>query len=379
MFNPNPLMLGHNGIVGRDKSSPMVVSVEHVTRNFLSGQSPDIALTKGQNPAQCVPFLSWRRSTQNLTLRASCVHQPTPEIWDNAGTATLRLHHLGNKTYLGEQVHCEVSVVEFSEDIRVHSGQHTQTGTAQLTHYAFDTVVNTSAAFPIFYGRIDNAGGSAYRYTDEGAYISSTHFTCEFALDVTTDRWGTWFVVEDLTGKHFTSTARFLGTSWNVNGDFDLTIPAVDLDKTFLITNTNRDGNSSFAVSEGISVYFQDSTTIRCSRTGIDSVSGQIRNRISVVEFLNGTNVKHTGYHSMESGTVTKDVTIGSVDPDKSTVIQTPHDKLPFAIESENGDDEAMKAVTTGVLTSGTNLRLQRYTNLNRRTRHAASVIEWDM
>jgi len=363
-------------------SNPLVISTERVTVVLEPNTPLTINLTEGQDWEQCVPFLSWSRNTIVSSSRAAHAHQPTPEIIDNGGTAAVVVQHLGGQVNNLEDIYCVIEIVEFSTDIKIQRGTHAETASTQYSDYTIDTT-DRDHAFILGYSRTDSFNSTYGRNSNDGIHFSSdTNLRFEFALSVATDRWGSWYVIEDTTGSHFDTTHQFCATTWNVNGHFDFTLTGglyVDPASTMLITHSNRDVNNSYAHGEGIAVYLTNPVTLRVTRTDGASVSGQTRNYVQIIEFTSGTKTQHTGLVSVPESQFNYDITVDSVDLAKTTAMFTPHDKLPGSWDNQSSQNTAMRGVPSIYMEDATTLRIRRsYDDVTDPVEIHATVIEWD-
>jgi len=238
-----------------------VVSVERVDFTLSGTTTSTNDLTKGQDYTQCVPFATRQRDsvTSNANsddYTANCVDV---EIWDNSGTAAVRVTRTSG---LDDSV-ITVYVVEFSSDINVQQGSVSSiTGTGTDVTIAS---VDQTKAFALFYyqrsgGQVDAHDSAAVR-----SYFSSdTVLRLNRAATADGEFSGHWYVIEDT------------GSNWDVqSGTISLTasdttatdsINSVNMAKTFTIASMETTQADDDVISGTCRVDLQSSTSVRAIR-----------------------------------------------------------------------------------------------------------------
>jgi hypothetical protein len=274
------------GLIERTPTGGAIFSMEKVTLQIGGATTVTQALTKGQDPDQCVVFYSGHTNTGDDRLAYTTVRV---DVYDNAGTPTLRVVKDGSA--FTKYMHC--TVLEFVPDISVQkiSWSAPSSGSTAWTA-TIPTAVDQAKAFIINTYKSDSTGnyGAAEAYAVGVRFNSNTELGFYREGTPAHGMSGFAYVIEDKSaaGKYFAVQAVEISLgSTDTTKDGDLGA-AVDLTATMLVAHHADANGGAYAFSSNIQLEFFDSDTVRATR----SSSGTV-NTITVfaVEWQNGTKV----------------------------------------------------------------------------------------
>jgi hypothetical protein len=260
-----------------------VVSVERVDLTIADAGTTDTAdLTKGQDEAKCVPFATFQHNADaNGDSDNYSANMAEVEIWDNAGTAAVRITRTGTADPLVYTIY----VVEFGSDINVQRGTvNSITGTGTDVTI---TSIDQTKAFALFYY---NRNGGDLDAHDSAAVRS--HFTADTTLRLNRgsgadgDFSGFWYVVED-TGSNFDVEAGTVALSASQTSN-TATISAVTMAKTFIVASMETDQTDDDVNSGTMYCDLQSTTLVRARR---NTAAATITVSFFAIEFSGGENV----------------------------------------------------------------------------------------
>ena len=357
---------------------PFVMSVEK--QSFTTNGNTDIItnLTLGQDYSQCVPFLELKASTYTST--ASCIMKVTPaiEMINNAGTAATKL--LFYSDTIVDNAVLEITIVEFGPDINVQSGAF-DAGLTVDYRFNFPVPVNRASTFAIIHTQYTNQSDYTARWCNFCEVFSNTQLRVYSPTPNSTSNRGYWYAVEDTTdGGHFQVTHAYSGYwAQGVAAPYDVSISAVDLNKTMLISTTGCSGWYNYGDTGTFYTYFLNNTTIRTFRS--NASRGGIWPRHQIVQFANNTTVQNIAVQEDNSTAGTgKNITISSVDTSKSMVLSVPY-RIGRAALTYGNYYQPYERGSLRKLTSPTNINVSRKTaqiNTAFYERYSLQVITWD-
>lgn len=335
---------------------PPVRSVEQVDITIGEATTATTNLTKGQNYAKCVPFITARDGGPGYLdgMNYACINC---EVYDNGGTAAVRVQR--NTNHGASDFEVTVFVVEFGDDISVQKISHGGAGTSWT---AACTAVNQNHAFVLAYGRCDGTHDDNDDKHVKVEFNSDTELGfSRYASDGTYT--GFAYIIEDATeGAHF-SVQTVSDTSANsgvANKDKTLST-AVDMDTTMLLVSFRVDSGSASATYAAFAPRLHNATTVRLAHQNT-SGTDDLDVHGFVVEWVDGTTVQRGVFNETSgtsAGTENKDITIAEVDLARTIARPVRHNTGPLwsGSSASGAEDEVLYRFQ---LTSTTNLRLQK-------------------
>lgn len=300
------------------------VSIEKVTVSFgASDNLKQVNLTKGQDESQCVPFASGRwtdvpsdDSGNNTTFSV--------KVYDNAGTAALEIERGA-----GVNAHeFTIYVVEFISDIRVTRVDWSQpSGIADTVFSLPITVGAYGDAFIINWSRLENVSDNV----DDMALACWVNDLDTVKIDrvgggTASGLYGTVYVVEDTTdGNEWFTVQRLFNGPWT--GDQNVTISAVDLEKTWEIAGSITNQSSSWRAYDGLQCNLTSTTNVLFE---ID-IGGTTKYPMThIVKWNKGITVQRVRFSELSTtdGDRTLTAAISEVDLDKSIIVASRQQQL---------------------------------------------------
>jgi hypothetical protein len=295
----------------------VVKSVEVFSYVDLNGVTElATSLTKGQNTANCVPFVTKR-----------IIHNSyAPETWMtdcyfSSNQVVLR------RTSSAARLICSVVVVEFDPNkVRVQQKSFTMPlvggSSVQTVYVNLDHEITSGRAAMVHHyrqstGTQDDATDWAVRRNFSGT--TQAQFTRRYSDE--TAQTGNFYVFESLDGA-FTTQRVFIEFNSGVNYNTD-TITEVDMSKSWIVphsfysTRTHPEADANFMMVE-----FQSSTVVEGRRRGTTSY---IQVDTFVVEHHDDTSVTH-GQFDFGSGDTTDSATVPEVDTNFAAPLSTARD-----------------------------------------------------
>jgi len=259
-----------------------VVSVERIDITLTGGTATGASdLSKGQDESKCVPFATFQHNaTSNANSDDYTGNQAEVEIYDNAGTAAVRITRTGT----GDPLVYTIYVVEYGSDVNVQRGTvNSVTGTG--TTVTGLTAVTMAKAFVLFY--YQHSGGDADAH-DSAAVSSQLASTTTIDLTRSSsadgDFSGWWYVVEDTASNWDVQRGTVqLGTAATSANSSAFT--AVTMAKTFVIASQRNNQADDDVGSGSCHVDLNATTTVRARRT---QSTATIDVEFQVVEFDSG-------------------------------------------------------------------------------------------
>lgn len=290
-------------VIGGGGSGGAVVSIEAVELNLMTGTSHTINLTKGQNEAQCVPFIFARQSGDYGGTYDGRYYMLDVEVIDNAGTAAVRISRQvsGNNNYVYGYI------VEFNSDISVQ--QVAFSGYPNAT--ANITAVDLSKAFVMAYAKCTSTTISFKSWLVRAVFNSTTQVGLIREATPNATISGHVYVVEDISGNHF--DVQTVDQTYSVAGNNDATLTSVDTATSMVVSSIGMDAT----YNDVPETWLENGTTLRTYLP----LSTSLKVTAFVVTWKDGTSVQHV-HDSKTTGTasavVTTNKTITSVDLTKS-------------------------------------------------------------
>ncbi len=337
-----------------------VKSVERVTVSFTNtsgSNTQTVALTKGQDPDQCVPLSTILRFTgAGQDQRANnCVGV---DIYDNAGTATVDVNR--TITSSGGWADVEICVVEFADTVTVQKGTASLTGTSAT---ATITAVNQDNAFAIVTAEAQTTGSG----DDFNDYYIQAKFNSNTQLGFTRRASGNpdwdiyWYVVES-NGTDFQTEYLEINGGQVETGPTNVSLTnSVNLDHSFIIcsyessevSDDQRDATWSFALT--------GTTTLTYYRNNGSFPSAEATFGIWVVRSdSDGCNVQR--FATDVDGQTTTNQAITSVDTDFAAIaVGHTAGQGVWPINSSTNGTDNYRYQSTITITSATNVALQRF------------------
>ena len=274
----------HNSSAG--SSNKAVASVEYLTVTFGNADAiKTVNLTKGQIESKCVPFISARINTTQVSFSQLDLSQIgiSVEVYNNGGIAALRLRR---QTTFRSFV-CHIYVVEFADNVSVTRGTITYSGATSTRTISAVNLNKTFLAFTYTGG----GQGDPRDLFVLGKFNSATQieFNRNNTLGGPNGSITAWYyIVQDMDGAIFNvqSVLPVLGAGIT---QLNSAISPVVMSNTMIVGSGNGASISDAANSQGYS-YLQSATNVRSVRT--NSNDNPDRHSSFIVEFLDGTTVQ---------------------------------------------------------------------------------------
>ena len=243
----------------------IIKSVEQCLLTVSTGQGyVDYTLTKGQDPANCVPFATYvaaqaANSTPNQNVFDFVILDGPPRVRARRGGST-GTHYTA------------IYVVEFEPTkIKVQQGSwQIATGTTTDTVTLGDTIVKNNSALITYY-RYSGSGSSNVIPRDMMAasrVLSNTQIQMERTGAATPACDGAYYVMEALNGEW--SVTHY--DSGNQTGAIvNYTIPSVIMNRTFLIGSNKTDETSTAIEGWAWFCRLQNATSVQLYRWNASS------------------------------------------------------------------------------------------------------------
>ncbi len=263
-----------------------IVSIEKVTLVITTVTPVQVNLTKGQDETQCVPFFSLMHASHS-TYKGSYLDGGMlgVEMYDNAGTAAVRLHvkatNRGNRRAI-------IYVVEFHSDISVQQISADRGSTSNWTEAI--TAVDQAKAFiiPTFHD------GNTGNYYAPKAWAVRVKFDSDTLVGFVRNPGASHnmhhhtYVVEDKSaGNDFFSVQAVSKASSSTNSTS--TISSVDVAATMIVGTFHIPSIVNNFDRCFVRYDLLNATTVRFRRWNTAYVCD---NEVFVVEWLNGTTVQ---------------------------------------------------------------------------------------
>jgi hypothetical protein len=258
-----------------------VINVERLSITLSAGSQGQGTLTKGQDIANCVPF---------LTKRHTVMIAEEPDDWAYLATlvkfsATDKVDVTTNITTTREAV-AEVTVVEFDPaDVKVQQIDYAIGSAATSTTESITTVTSLTDAF-VYHTYTSDHVAPPWDHNQYSAVRVKFNSTSQLGMDLNTAEAniaGTAYVVESETGDF--SVEAVDGITDSGENDVDTTISSVTLAKAFFVssqkTSSTEHNNDSFPAA-----YLETQTNVRLWRE--DQWTGETTMTGYVVEFDSG-------------------------------------------------------------------------------------------
>lgn len=359
-----------------------VLSVEKISVTLVHQTPQTINLTKGQNHANCVPFVSFR-PLADPTANCDLVRmQPTPTMIDNGGTAAIVVQHLPANTNAIPNLQVLIDIVEFNPDvIKVQQGsfQNFTTNTYVNTINLPEPVADTSKCFSVGYQRANDGGNTGPRYSQMWNSVNTVNTIIfhSWYVNSSTDRAGSWYVVEDISenNDYFNTQLFFMNLATGTQGDVSIT--PVDLTKSMLVGNFVCNSGSLDPRTMSSTTWFSSDSNIRTVR--INSNTSNVGGQGYVVEWKDSTTVQHfNNITEAQNGSLTTDTTIEEVDANNSTAMIT----MPTGnniVTAYGISPLYMRKYNSIELVNNTTARATRLQMADSYTTYGFSVVQWNM
>ncbi len=336
-----------------------VKSVEEVTVSFTSTaglQLQTAALTKSQDPAKCVPFIT-ARFTSTGSPRVTRNNLVSVEIVDDGGTPTVEARRNGSGT-VGAMT-CVIYIVEFADAVTVQKGTLTKSGTSATAAISSVNQGNSFLAFN-YHAGAGSAGASAEVATALGFFASNTQIEFNRAFRTDYDLEIAWYVVES-NGTDFNVEYIEYNYGSSETGPTNVALSnSVSLGNSFIVPNFElfdytdrvRDWAFNWALTgtSQITFYRNSGTPNRSGTAGVFVVRS------------NAAGVNTQRLDTDVGSTPTTNETVTAVDTDKAVLIAGGHVSSfsTFSPTSDIAGNDLWRHSTTLDLTSTTNVQLQR-------------------
>ncbi len=336
-----------------------VKSVEEVTVSFTSTtglQLQTAALTKSQDPAKCVPFIT-ARFTSTGSPRVTRNNLVSVEIVDDGGTPTVEARRNGQSTV--GALTCVIYIVEFADAVTVQKGTLTKSGTSATAAISSVNQGNSFLAFN-YHAGAGSAGASSEVATALGFFASNTQIEFNRAFRTDYDLEIAWYVVES-NGTDFNVEYIEYNYGSSETGPTNVALSnSVSLGNSFIVPNFElfdytdrvRDWAFNWALTgtSQITFYRNSGTPNRSGTAGVFVVRS------------NAAGVNTQRLDTDVGSTPTTNETVTAVDTDKAVLIAGGHVSSfsTFSPTSDIAGNDLWRHSTTLDLTSTTNVQLQR-------------------
>lgn len=258
-------------------SSTAVKSLEEVDLN-ISGAATTAALTKGQDPTQCVPFFSMHYDWDYSQDDSNGNDEFSIDIFDDAGTPKVT----ATKYLTAARSNVKLYIVEFTEGVNVQKLSYTSTSTG--TTVACDSAAN-AFIIPTGRGTADSDDWEDFRLNV--GFNSPTEIFIGARASSASARTGYLYVVDDPSGDLF--AVQEASITGETGTSFTDTISSVDLSTTMLLFNFSLNPYNTGSVGRNVEGWLSDATTI----SYISDVTASKNITAFVVTWKDGTTVQH--------------------------------------------------------------------------------------